>query len=943
MPNRLLPQLNTTATQVKRLPTRLRNRILHFLLRWQAWQEVLDCLDDREVQRLVSLQDLQAEALLGLGEVDNSTAILEARLQQRDGVAARNQLARHYLAQDASNHALTLAQALTTTNADYGPNWSLLGDVHLHRGDLAAADNAFLHHQKLAPNSRQPLIGLMAMHHRRGDGVTAAAYAVRAYTVNEGETPLSIPQLRLLHAHFVATGDVNRIAAAEAQLAKRFGEELAELRQTLTAEADGTAALRSTPKPTHRTATAPSRRPQQPLSDLSVIGVSEAERATLLTALHEQFGFIAFLPAQTEIIACTRRGEPVLAVLPTGGGKSLCYQLPAFMAPGLTLVVSPLIALMKDQIDNLPLRLRDRAIAIHGELDGLALQNAVRDLANGHYQLAYVTPERLRQLPFIHALRARGLARLVIDEAHCVSVWGHDFRPDYLRLAEAHRELGAPPLLALTATAPPLVRQDIERQLFGKHKPATAMRLIATDIFRSNLHLHVIKVRDEDVKRQQLLSFCAGLTGSGIVYVRTRQRCEEFAQILRQFGVNAAAFHAGLSNRAAIQEQFMAGTIRVMVATVAFGMGIDKADIRFVIHYGLPKTLEAYYQEIGRAGRDGAPAQCIMLYSTSDRAQLTHFAKAGVLPITFMRELYTVLQGLLPKHAPGTLPMEQIQRALRCSEDTQVRVGLSILEQVGLLRRYPDAPRTVTLTRGPKPGDDAFTHFAECIRLPLRQRIDRPFQELANAGALPLTDVEEQIHQWQDAGYLRYQTSMRDLLLTLLPAPADTAGHMASLLDQYATIQQQHVIDMVDYARSTSCRHGYLANYLGGQPRPHCASCDNCGAAELPAAAPALPSEAEQTRLILRALMEQGWGRRNLIHLLRGDHKLDERAQASSAFGKLNFRSEGALSKLIDQLIMEETLAETSLSNGGVALRVTKRGYQLLNSAPPTDTRPPAR
>jgi ATP-dependent DNA helicase RecQ len=942
MPNPLLSQLNTTPAEVKRLSTRLRHRILHFLLRWQAWQEALDCLDPRELQRLVSLQDVQAEALLGLGDVVRSIAVLEARLRQRDGVAARNQLVRHYLAQDDTVQALTLAQALTETNADYGPNWSLLGDVHLHLGDLAAAGNAFLHHQQMAPSSRQPLIGLMKMHHRRGDGVTAAAYAIRAYTVNDGEFPLLIPQLRELHAYFVATGDGNRVVTAEVQLAKRVVEELAELRQALTAEADGTEAPRSTPKPTHRTAAAPALRPQQPLPDLSAIAVSEAERTTILTALHEYFGFTAFLPAQTEIIACTRRGEHVLAILPTGGGKSLCYQLPAFMEPGLTLVVSPLIALMKDQIDNLPPRLRNRAIAIHGEMDGLALQNAVRDLANGRYQLAYVTPERLRQLPFIHALRAQGLARLVIDEAHCVSVWGHDFRPDYLRLAEAHHELGSPPLLALTATAPPLVRQDIERQLFGKTTPAATMRLIATDIFRPNLQLHVIKVRDEDAKRQQLLRFCAGLPGSGIVYARTRQRCEEFAEILRQFGVNAAAFHAGLPNRAAIQEQFMAGEIRVMVATVAFGMGIDKADIRFVIHYGLPKTLEAYYQEIGRAGRDGAPAQCIMLYSTSDKAQLTHFAKEGVLPITFMRDLYGVLQGLLPGQAPCTLPMEQVQRALRCNDDTQVRVGLSVLEQVGLLRRYHDAPRTVTLARGPQAGDAAFVRFAERIRLPLHQRVDRAFRELADAGAIPLTDLEEQLHRWQAAGYLRYQTSMRDLLLALLPAPADTANHMASLLDQYATIQQQHVTDIVEYARSGYCRHGYLANYLGGQPRAQCTSCDNCGTAELPVTGPALPAETEQMQLILRALLEQGWGRRNLIHLLRGDRTLGEQAQASSAFGKLNFRSEGTLSKLIDQLIAEEMLAETVLPNGGIALRVTKRGRQLLTPAPPTDTPRPA-
>ncbi|MCB0105094.1 MAG: RecQ family ATP-dependent DNA helicase [Caldilineaceae bacterium] len=932
----LLSQLAITPQQVAQLSSQLRNRVLNFLVRWEAWQEALDALPRSQLKRLVSLQDMQARALLGLGQIEASIAALEARLQKRDGVAARNQLVRHYLAKGDGDHSLTLAECLIETNAEYGPNWSVLGDVHLIRGDVDAAETAFLHHHQIARGSRQPLVGLMHVHHRRGDGVTAAAYAIRAYTVNEGEFPLSIPLLRELHAYFVQTNDTNRSTAAEAQLAERLVEEIAALRLALGSEGNHLSGSARPTKPAQQSQkitqpSIPPRRSAQPLPDLKAIALSDEEHTALLTAMRQHFGFTNFLPAQAEIMACTRRGEHVLAILPTGGGKSLCYQLPAFMHSGLTLVVSPLIALMKDQIDNLPPALRHCAIAIHGELDGTALQNATRDLANGRYQLVYVTPERLRQLPFLHAVRRCGITRLVIDEAHCVSVWGHDFRPDYLRLAESHRELGEPPILAMTATAPLLVRQDIERQLLGKTGATAKMRLIATDIFRPNLQLYVIKVRNEDEKRRQLLTLCGGIKGSGIVYARTRWRCEEFAAMLCRHGIDAVAYHAGIADRAGVQEQFMAGKVRIIVATIAFGMGIDKADIRFVIHYGLPDSLEAYYQEIGRAGRDGEVARCVLLHSTSDKALLTRHANESVLSIDFLRELYRALQTLLPKQVPGALPLEKIQRAVRCGDETQVRVALSVLEQVGVLHRYHDVPRVVTLERNSAQANAAFAAFAEEIRLPVGQRVERSFQEIACASQTSLTILEEQLHCWQQAGYLRYQTTMRDLLLALPTIPAETTKHIESLLDQYTTIQHQHVADIVAYARSGYCRHGYLANYLGGQERRACQSCDNCGTDSLPTDEATLPDEDAQLQFIMKALTEHSWGRRNLIALLRGDNALAERAHRAAMFGALAFRSEKAVSSLIDRLLEQGALAEVILSHGGVALEVTAQGRQFCN------------
>lgn len=935
--NPLLPQLDLTPAGIDHLSATLRNRVLHFLLRWESWGETLDCLVVLQTAKRVSFQDMQASALQGLGRVDKAISVLQQRLVQREAVAPRHELARLYLAKGDIDQALTMAQNLVTANADYGPNWSLLGDIHLQRNDLTAAENAFRHHQQLAPGSRQPLIGLTHVHHRRGDSVTAAAYAVRAYTVNEGEFPLSIFFLRDLRDFFAVSRDENRLAAANEQLAQRFAAELAELNAQVAEELGRRLATSSV----HRVATSGAQRaadaPDVALSllpDLCVIPISTAERAPLVTAAQAHFGFTVLRPAQAEIMACTRRGEHVLAVLPTGAGKSLCYQLPALLDEGLTVVVSPLIALMKDQVDNLPPILRQQAIAINSSMDGTDLTRAIHDLAAGRYKIVYVAPERLCQRPFLHALRQRQLARLVIDEAHCVSVWGHDFRPDYLQLAAAHCELGTPPILALTATAPPRVRQDIERQLLGAltgESQAKPMRLIATDIFRPNLYLHVLKLANEDAKLQQLLHSCHTLVGSGIVYVRTRHRCEELAAMLQRHTIQAEAYHAGLpsAEKDAIQDRFMQGATRVIVATIAFGMGIDKADIRFIIHYGLADSVEAYYQEIGRAGRDGQPAHCILLYSTSDKAVLTKLANEGVLDKEFLRALYRALQARLPHAQPGVLPIDDLMHALRCSDETRIRVALSVLEQVGALTRHHEAPRTVTLNRLAA-GDDAFADFVRQVRLPQQRAVTRSYEEIAAAAGLPLTTLEEQLLFWQEIGWLRYQASGRDLLLTLPPPPPNISTHLDSLLDQYATIQQQHVTESVDYARHRYCRHGYLANYLGGVARTNCGVCDNCGAPLSIAAAP-LPDELGQQRLIVRVLARQGWGRRNLVGLLRGDAELGDRAQSNDAFGLLSFRSENALGKLIDLLIRDGLVAEKILSHGGIVLDVTPRGRRLLH------------
>lgn len=628
-------------------------------------------------------------------------------------------------------------------------------------------------------------------------------------------------------------GAANHIQAAASALEQRFQNELREMQKLLAADSPPSAAPSMPAPPAPQKWTAP------PLPDLKQIPVSDQERRQLTAAAQRYFHFPNLLPAQAEIMACARRGENVLAILPTGGGKSLCYQLPALMDGGLTLVISPLIALMKDQIDSLPPQARRHALSLNSSLDGGQLRRAVRMVANGRYRLVYAAPERLRQPPFLHALQHAGVSRLVVDEAHCISVWGHDFRPDYLYLSQARRALGAPPVLAVTATAPAPVRRDIERRLLDA-SDADQFRYVAADTYRANLHLSVYKVGNKKEKLSRVLALCRESPGSGIVYARSRRSCEQIAALLRQEGINAAHYHAGIPNRAAVQDGFMNGRIRIIAATVAFGMGVDKPDIRFIIHYNLPRSVEAYYQEAGRAGRDGQPARCVLIYSSSDKGTMTRHANESAIPLPYLRKLYAAIRQRLTGHGDrsaaqepltGAIPPDDLVRDL-CSDDTTVRVALSILEQAGVLVRHSDAPRSVTLKwRNTQRAEDDFAAFTAAARLRPEQVVDRAFMEIATAVGIPAPQLEQRLLQWQTAGCLTYEANGRDWLLAL-PAspPADAATRIESLLSQYAAIQQQRVSEIAAYANTRRCRHAFLANYLGGAPRQRCEACDNCDA-----------------------------------------------------------------------------------------------------------------
>jgi ATP-dependent DNA helicase RecQ len=401
-------------------------------------------------------------------------------------------------------------------------------------------------------------------------------------------------------------------------------------------------------------------------------------RRELQYLLRQTFGMSRLRAGQEEVIDRVLAGGHVFAVMPTGAGKSLCYQLPALVQPGLTLVVSPLISLMKDQCDKL-VALGIDAVALNSGLDAAETAQAEQALAEGRARLLYTTPERLSGDPaLLDALARRGVGRLVIDEAHCLSQWGHDFRPAFLELGTVHRRLGCPPVLALTATAAPEVIDDVARQL-SLHP----LSVFNTGVYRPNLHYRVETFETETDRLERLVALVADTPGSGIVYAATVKAAEEVHAALVAADQSVALYHArlGAARRRDSQERFMSGEARVMVATNAFGLGIDKRDTRFVFHCQMPSGLDAYYQESGRAGRDGQRALCCLLYQAKDRS-VQMFFMAGRYPGA--TDLQAVYEALQREPAGGRGWSVSELEALDTVNKSKLRVALNLLREHGL-------------------------------------------------------------------------------------------------------------------------------------------------------------------------------------------------------------------------------------------------------------------
>jgi ATP-dependent DNA helicase RecQ len=422
----------------------------------------------------------------------------------------------------------------------------------------------------------------------------------------------------------------------------------------------------------------------------------------LRTALNEWFGFERFRPGQEEAAAAALAGRDVLVVMPTGAGKSLCYQLPALIRPDLTVVVSPLVSLMADQVGALERAAPGRAALVNAQQDAAANREALARARAGEVKLLYVAPERFSSPGFLEGLREASLGLFVVDEAHCVSQWGHDFRPDYFRLADAARWLGARAIVASTATATPEVARDIAVRL-GLRDPVR----VATGFDRPNLSFVVARCGSRADKHRRLVAALSEPDARpAIVYAGTRANCVRTAEALRsELGCTALAYHAGLERgaRADVQRRFMDGEAEIVVATNAFGMGIDKADVRTVVHESVPSSLEAYYQEAGRAGRDGQPAQALLLAEGRDKGLHVFFIqRAEVEPELIER----VAERLAFSAMDGRYDLPIAELAADSDEVDQVRAVVGHLVSGGVVQPTP-APMDRLRGRVRKPLDRA--------------------------------------------------------------------------------------------------------------------------------------------------------------------------------------------------------------------------------------------
>jgi ATP-dependent DNA helicase RecQ len=407
--------------------------------------------------------------------------------------------------------------------------------------------------------------------------------------------------------------------------------------------------------------------------------------ATLVDArriLHDQFGFSSFRDGQEPLVGAALAGRDALGVLPTGGGKSLCYQVPALVLPGLTLVLSPLISLMEDQTQR-ALRASIPAAFITSALSASERNKVLRDVLRGGIKLLFVAPERLETPGFMDAIEAAGVSLIAVDEAHCISEWGHDFRPSYRRLGMLRRKLTAP-VMALTATATPRVRQDI-LDVLSLDRP---LRVVGS-FDRPNLSWYVERADGHSAKMSVIRRLVRSESGAVVIYAGTRRVVETIRSDLAQLGTPTVAYHAGLKPeaRSRVQEQFLTGKIRKVVATNAFGMGVDKSDVRLVLHHQMPGTLESYYQEAGRAGRDGAAARCVALWGEDDQRLHINFLDRSRPPLRLLKRAARGLRRRIGAGERGLIEARHLLRAAGCKEE-ELSTLLAALERHGVVRVY---------------------------------------------------------------------------------------------------------------------------------------------------------------------------------------------------------------------------------------------------------------
>ncbi|CAA9549836.1 MAG: ATP-dependent DNA helicase RecQ, partial [uncultured Thermomicrobiales bacterium] len=924
-------------SRAMRLPAKLRWALVAQLRATGALDEAAALLDEIEADGGKTIASMEERARLAyqMGQPDEAVALLEARVDRSPSNTAWIALGRLLLGLGRVAEAGRIAADLEETGGITVAGFR--AEVARASGDFASARD---HHERLLaerPDNVTACLVLAGLALDAGDSGDAAARLDEILDLlGESGTAAQLTQAAGLARQLGRTGQATELRARaraiealrtetlRAQIEDALGEApLGEVRPAPGARRDDHRAVASfgdgpvaAVRPRRIVGAEPE--PEMEPSPADPGDVPLPDEA--LAAVRDLFGHPGLRPGQAAVIANVLARRDTLATMPTGAGKSLTFQLPAMLLDGTTLVISPLIALMKDQVEGLPPAVRERTALVNSTLAPDELRRTLDRIADGEVKLVYAAPERLRQHAFLRALRSAGVALVVIDEAHCISLWGHDFRPDYLTIPKSLPELGEPPVLAITATATPAMAKQIG---IGLGRELDRVRI---SLFRPNLFLEAHRVRNREEKVAKAVEICRAERGAGIIYVGSRKDADAIAGLLRDRGVGAIPYHAGLDPevRARNQERFMAGQVRVVVATVAFGMGVDKADVRFIIHLNPPKSLESYAQESGRAGRDGQPARCVLLFAPTDQTNLNRLARRDELDLDTLRRVYAGIKqqahGRWAVLDPGSL----LPPSDEPNDDVDPRVALGILDQAGLLLRHPDAAvsRGVWYDGGNDDGDDTAEAPEGWSRLREWAGLDHGLgtatirtAEACAALDLSPSDLDRLLHETPG---VTSRDGGRAVCLELLPVGGDAATTLGAVLSRAREEARRRIAQVLAYAEGgAKCRHARLAAHLGEALPPCGTVCDVCTgtASEAPTrkrveADPAAPAPRSRTTAadamaVLRGVAAAPFpmGKTGLGKLLTGSVESRVRADRTPAFGSLKDLSRSKVEGLIDRLV----------------------------------------